>query len=233
MSRCVVLFFAALALCAARDPVQSGLHSKLAVLLRFDQPYPARLFDSMQAETERILLPTGIPVAWLHAGESEDNVSYTDIVVVDVHGKCSADAPATSHLRPYRRVDTELGSTNVTDGAILPYGAINCDRVGSLLGPALREAGEQLREEVLGRALGRVLAHELRHMLLQLRGHSRGGIGKGYYSTEDLISPEIRFTVKDVLSLEQFWQSISGGGAEATSSGSATGSSGLPQRGGS
>ena len=55
--------------------------------------------------------------------------------------------------------------THVSDGNVLPFSEVECDKIASSIRPEMSKSQWHDRDSVLGRAMGRVLAHELYHML--------------------------------------------------------------------
>jgi hypothetical protein len=112
--------------------------------------------------------------------------------VVDLNGICAlpvgyaaGNAPAAS--------GNSLATTNVTDGHVLPFSAVNCAALSRVLAPALlRDAGAQ-RDFLYGRAMARVVAHELYHVLMRTTEHGRAGIARGCFSVEDLVAERFEF----------------------------------------
>jgi len=77
-----------------------------------------------------------------------------------------------------------LGVTYASDGEILSFGKINCDRVKQSIVRVLAEGRRS--DAVLGRALGRVVAHEMFHMLSHSRTHTSQGVTRKALSAADL-----------------------------------------------
>ena len=74
-----------------------------------------------------------------------------------------------------------LGWTHVSDGAILPFSEIDCDRIREFVQKELLYWKPAEREEVLGRAMARVVAHELYHIFANTPHHGSDGVAKAAY----------------------------------------------------
>jgi len=86
-------------------------------------------------------------------------------------GDCRLDA------RQIRRTDSgPLAFAHASEGHILPFMEVLCDRVRATIRPVLW--GDQFRrtDELFGRALARVMAHELYHILGRRAGTATQGL---------------------------------------------------------
>lgn len=90
-----------------------------------------------------------------------------------------------------------LAYTHSTDGQILPFIEVPCDRVRSSIRPVIWGGDARQSNFLLGRALGRVMAHEFYHVLAKTSRHGRTGIAKHSLSAAELISDELRFAEAD------------------------------------
>jgi hypothetical protein len=90
-----------------------------------------------------------------------------------------------------------LAFTFTTDGRILPFGEVKCDRLRDSIKTAMSGADYKQGNQLLGRAMGRVLAHELYHMLAQSKGHAKGGVARESLSARQLIAEQLDFSDHD------------------------------------
>ena len=74
----------------------------------------------------------------------------------------------------------------MVDGKVLPFAAVDCDRIRSLLGTALSYSRSQA-SSLMGRAMARVLAHEIYHILADTTKHTSHGVTKRQFGTDDLL----------------------------------------------
>jgi hypothetical protein len=86
-----------------------------------------------------------------------------------------------------------LGWTYVSDGAILPYGDVDCDRIRLFIQMGLLGVPARQREQAYGRAVGRVVAYELYHILTRNPRHGSVGVGKAAYTVRDLLGDRFVF----------------------------------------
>jgi hypothetical protein len=90
----------------------------------------------------------------------------------------------------------------VSDGQILPFTDVACDRVRDFLQAGLLTFPVEDREQKYGRALGRVLAHELYHIFANTLRHGSVGVAKESYSVLDLLSDDFQFQAKETRMLQ-------------------------------
>ena len=110
-----------------------------------------------------------------------------NLVVVTFHGTCI--------MEPIPFLYDERGPlafTYSSDGNVLPFGEVACDKVRSSIGKAMWGGDYRRSDTLLGRALARVLAHELYHMLAHTPEHAKTGLARHDLSGSDLISDELR-----------------------------------------
>ena len=100
-------------------------------------------------------------------------------------------------------LDTTLGWTEISDGAILPFIHVDCERVRTFLQTTLLGYRPQDRERAYGRALGRVLAHELYHVYGDTPKHTARGVAKEKYSVADLLAADFQFHQKQTRALRE------------------------------
>jgi hypothetical protein len=102
------------------------------------------------------------------------------MVVLTMSGRCAMDAfPVIPD-----ELGLPLGMTYSSDGEILPFGKIDCDRVRESVKRVVN--GGRRDDAILGRALGRVVAHEMYHMLSHSKTHTRAGVTSKSLSPSDL-----------------------------------------------
>ena len=146
----------------------------LTVVYQFDGLYSARSFAELKQELASILKDTNIRVDWRERNQVGSSESFDNLVVVKFRGVCQIDAASDSDPQP-----GPLAFTHRSDGVILPFSEVECDRVRS----SLRRVRSDI---VFGRALARVLAHELYHVLAGTETHSPQGITQRALTGSDL-----------------------------------------------
>src|SRR5207248_11156110 len=97
-----------------------------------------------------------------------------------------------------------LGRTHVTDGQVLPFSEVNCDRIRAFLSQALIPLAPQDRNEAFGRAVARVLAHELYHIITRTAHHGSSGVARAAYTVPELMAGDFYFEKADLRALGLF-----------------------------
>jgi len=166
--------------------------SDLTVVLDFQGARSERAILEMQREVGTILKASGVQLEWRTRSEASRE-SFNDLVLVRFSGTC--DLGIASQGLGKRG---PLGSTFISDGSMLPFAEIACDRVGDAVRSAMSGDDFEMADVLLGRALGRVLAHEVVHMLSKSGEHGRAGVAKTSLSGSQLIAPELRLGAADL-----------------------------------
>ena len=171
--------------------------TRMAVYYSFQSSSPAAVVTEMQAELDRILSPMGLNVAWRDLAAHRDAEDFQQLVVFQFHGHCSFDrelAPNDSVEDPSGQA---LARTELTNGRVLPFGVVDCDRLRRFIAPALKPFSPEARNAALGRAIARVSAHEIYHMLTQSEAHGAEGIARSSHSRANLTGPMFAFGPKE------------------------------------
>jgi hypothetical protein len=180
----------------ARSPKSLDQRSgpPLTIVLDFRGPYASRSVEEMEREVENILRGAGRPIEWRSWDQATHSV-FDELAVVRFDGSCG--------VPPWPQGPAEngpLGFTYISDGIILPFSNIACERIASSVSTVLRREPAQA-EMIFGRAMGRVVAHELVHMLLRSAAHSHSGITQPALSENDLTCETLELSPKDLLLL--------------------------------
>ena len=115
-----------------------------------------------------------------------------ELALITFEGRCD-----TAISTPTGKRGGPLGWTHVSDGQILPFTNLACDRVRELIQPSLVTSRPEARAAMYGHALGRVLAHELYHIFAKTGHHANCGVAKESYSMWDLVEGDFRFEDKE------------------------------------
>ena len=192
--RCLPL---ALPLCAPCLAAPEDVPPAVTVYTQFEQTYSAPTLDEMKRETAAIMGPLGLDFAWRSLGVVRGNEVSAELVVVTFKGDCE--------MKPWEGIDrgesSALGWTHISDGAVLPFSDVDCDKIRSFIGPELRTVDPKQREFVYGRAMGRVLAHELFHVFTNATHHGSWGVAKASYTARDLVAEHFEFEARDTKAL--------------------------------
>jgi hypothetical protein len=169
----------------------------LAIYYGFDAPPSAAVVTEMQVEMDRIFADGGLRLAWRALGAPRRGEDFPGIVVFQFRGICSFDHfPVAIELQP-QPVGQPLAKTDVTNGQVLPFGAVDCDRLRIFIAPALKSLSPEEMNAGLGRAIARVAAHEIYHMLTESEGHARHGIARASHTRAELTAPTFVFAPKE------------------------------------
>ncbi len=169
----------------------------------FQQPPPNAVRDAMRDELTKIMSPIGLAFQWSSLAENKGNQLSAQVAVIHFIGHCDGVSSAPSN--PQYGV---LGWTDMTDGAVLPFSDIDCDRIGGFLRADLLGRPREEQEEAFGRAVGRVLAHELYHIFLNTPRHGSQGVAKPYYTPQELLSKSFQFEQKECDELRRYWSEL-------------------------
>jgi hypothetical protein len=161
----------------------------IALYTHFDHPAPQGVSEALQDELENIMQPIGMNFEWRSLHGVRGNEVSVELAVLTFKGHCDV-AGLTGRSDPNPGA---LGWTHVSDGVILPFSDIDCDRIRSFVQRDLLSIRTPDREEAFGRALGRVLAHELYHIFANTSRHGSCGVGKSAYTVSELLAEEFQF----------------------------------------
>jgi hypothetical protein len=180
--------------------VASRVHA-LTLLLQVEQPASDRVLSEVKRELDAVLKDTGIVSDLRLFDQMTPYQEFGDLVVVRLRGECKLDA------RPVRRPDGPLAFAHTSDGQVLPFMEVMCDRIKGTIRPIMW--GDQFRraDELLGRAMARVMAHELYHILGQTCEHGDSGIAKHSLTGRQLIADTLNFESKEVQRIQSVTQS--------------------------
>jgi len=164
----------------------------ITLYMQFQQAPPDGVLQALQDEVESIMEPIGLRFEWRDLAKTGGHEVSAELAVITFKGRCD-----TAGLISRGKFEGALGWTHVSDGQILPFTDVSCDRVREFVGPVLLTYGtEEDREDKYGRALGRVLAHELYHIFANTTRHGTG-VAKESYNVQDLLSDDFQFQARE------------------------------------
>jgi hypothetical protein len=169
--------------------------ARVAVVLDFEQKQStSEVVNSLRSETAAVLRDSGLMLEWPTVAESSSRQDLGEVVVFKMRGKCIMDS--------FPPVPDELGLplaiTHSSDGEILSFGAVDCDRVRSVLKGTMVGRDYARGDSLLGRALGRVMAHEMYHMLARTSAHAGEGVTRECLSAKELIRERLMLSDKSL-----------------------------------
>ncbi len=190
-----VLVGLACALPASGTDPRSTKPSNITLLLKFDSDHSEQSIGEMKRELSKIMKETGIRFDFRMMSEIDQYPSFNGLVIVKFKGRCRMEPlPALLDERG------PLAFTHTSDGEVLPFSEVACDRVRSSVTSALWGGSDRKNADLLfGRALGRVLAHELYHIVANTGKHgTRGSVVQTSLSGAQLISDRLSLHDADV-----------------------------------
>jgi len=163
----------------------------ITVYTQFEHASSEVLVQVMREELEAIMRPLGLEFTWRDLQSSSGNEVSVELVVVSFKGTCRMSGSLLSNGET-----GALGWTHISDGAILPFSDVDCDKIRRFISSQVRALDSGKQEIVYGRAIGRVLAHELYHVFTNTTRHASWGVAKAFYTAHDLVSDGFRFEEK-------------------------------------
>jgi len=180
----------------AADP-QTAKSPNITLLLRFDSEHSDRSIEEMKRELGSIMKGTGIQLDFRMMSELDQHPTFNDLVVVKFRGHCRMELSAAPMMLDERG---PLAFTHTSDGDVLPFSEVACDRIRSSVSSAMWGAEDRKNGDILlGRALGRVVAHELYHIVAKTGKHgTRGSVAQTSLSGAELIGEKLALHDDDV-----------------------------------
>jgi hypothetical protein len=167
----------------------------ITIYTSFEHELSDTVAKAFESELASIMKPVGLEIEWRSLDDSNDNRVAAEIVVLTVHGNCDAQSQA-----PFQPHSAGLGWTHLSDGQILPFAEVDCDRMRALMQRNLFRLPASGRAAAFGRAMARVTAHELYHILARTMSHGTG-ISKPAYSAQELLGNEFVFDSRETKAL--------------------------------
>ena len=154
----------------------------------FQKPAPPTVRHALQDEVESLMGPIGRHFVWRSISGVQGNEVSSELAVLTFKGNCTVGNLAPKEVNP-----GALGWTHVSDGAILPFSDIDCDRIRGFVQKELLYRKVADREEIFGRAVARVVVHELYHIFANTPHHGSDGVAKAAYTVQELLADEFQF----------------------------------------
>jgi hypothetical protein len=162
----------------------------VTVLVDFEKPHSDVSMIALREELRQLLQPAGIAIDVMLKSEMPVSPQFAELVVFHMKGSCTINvAPVDlSNASDDRRW---LGMTYTSDGQILHFGAVQCDRIRRCLQQVTVGRSLEQRQVEYGNALGLVVAHEICHMVIGAKTHTKDGLTKESLSARDLLDGEL------------------------------------------
>jgi hypothetical protein len=179
---CAVLLF--LVVCANLLQASKTTPTKLTVIFDINERDAASVLPFVQQEVNNLFLFRDLAIDWRTRSSVQLGEVWSDVVLVKFRGDCRLDAtpePAGDERGPY-------AWTHVTNGEVLPFSEISCDRVRKNVKSAIHGGAYERADQLMGRALGRVLAHELIHVITGSCEHDQTGVMRHALRPDELVA---------------------------------------------
>ena len=159
--------------------------TSITVLFDFDQVHSQASFEAMKMELRTLMGNTGIAVEPQLKSELRDHAVFPRLVLFKMKGACTMNALPIGALSDERG---PLAMTYTSNGQLLPFGEVECDRVRESLQRTLGRGNPEAKQSAYGTALGRVVAHEMYHMIAGSKLHTKTGLTKESLSSQELLA---------------------------------------------
>ncbi len=179
------------------------LRSPLTVLMDFEAPHGDASVDELAAlrsSLGELLGPSGYVVDVQLKADLPDNAQFGQLVVFKMKGSCRLNPMPTAFF------PDELGplaSAYTSDGKVLHFGEVQCDRVRRCVQRILGFNASVKSQQAYGSALAVVIAHEVYHMLGNEKSHTSKGLTKPSLSAEELTGGNLVLPPSALSSLEK------------------------------
>jgi hypothetical protein len=185
--RCVCLLVSLSTLCECASNVKPSL----TVLVDFENPHSDISLQAMRLNLGQILNPAGIAVDVELKSDLPPDPQFADLVIFKMKGSCSMNA----RPMPIGALSDERGPLAMayaSDGEILHFGEVECDRLRHSLIRILGPAATPKSQIALGRAMAKVIAHEIYHMVGNAKDHTHHGLTKTSLSGDELLDGKLK-----------------------------------------
>ncbi|MEZ5356470.1 MAG: hypothetical protein R2762_27875 [Bryobacteraceae bacterium] len=191
--RCCAYLKLGLILCASAV----GASERTTVFFDFRGAVSTPVYEEMKRELTRLFDGGSRRFAWKRLEEASELGPLPDLAVLRLTGDCRMPPawPAMDERGP-------LAWTHISEGSILTFGGVNCERLRAAVATALWGGDRGRADIMLGRALGRVAAHELVHMFARTKTHSAQGLARTGLTAAELVSDNGGFSPEDLHRLD-------------------------------
>jgi hypothetical protein len=165
------------------DPGQS-----VTVLVDFEKPYSTASIDALRGELQTLFASSGLKIDVRLKSELPPGSEFNQLVVFKMKGACSMLPMPVGALSDERG---PLAMTYSSDGELLHFGEVECDRVRQSVQRVVGKGYPEKRQAALGMALAVVMAHEMYHMMANAKAHTGHGITKHSLSAEEMLAGEL------------------------------------------
>ncbi len=178
----------------------SPTNPPLTVLMDYDSPHSEASLRSLRQGLSQLLNPGGMNVSVALKADLPPNPQFGQLVVFKMKGSCSM-SPA--HVNRAAEQHGPLALAYTSDGQVLHFGEVECDRVRYTLQRILGHGGSTKNQETYGSALAVVIAHEVYHMLGNAVHHTHEGLTKPALSAYELTDPDLSMPPGAIATIRQ------------------------------
>jgi hypothetical protein len=162
--------------------------ARFTLLVQFENPVPELTLSKIRTELSSVMRHSGINFEVQRFSDITPHQEFQQLAVVRVRGECRMSA------LPVRRTEGALAFAHTSDGQVLPFMDVLCDRIRGSIRTAMWGEHYRRADEMMGRAMARVIAHELYHIIGNTCSHGHSGITKHALTGEQLIADELEFS---------------------------------------
>jgi len=170
----------------------------ITLVVQYETKPAAAAVEAMQTELGQLLGKADRRIEWKLASELKPGESVSELVMVKFKGSCKMET--VPQLLDERG---PLAVTHVSDGEVLPYSVVLCDKVRVAARSAMHGGQVAKGNELMGRAMARVLAHELYHIAGHTQQHTHSGVTQRALSGAQLIADRLDFDENGLSVLHQ------------------------------
>ena len=152
------------------------------------QPNVSKLSIAVLEQELAAIPDLDLNLTWLRSENLTTGIELDRPIQVRLAGRCNlAGAPERASRQP-----GPYAWAHVSDGHVLPFIQVDCDRIRNALFSTMWGEDFQHRDFLLGRALARIIAHELHHVVNREVHHSQEGLAQPALTAASLIRGDAR-----------------------------------------
>jgi hypothetical protein len=194
--------FLAVVLAAVPSLHSAPVAPSLTVVLDYELPHLRSSFDAISSELQTIMRGAGLSLKVEDKAALGPNSQFGTLVIFKMSGHCDATPIPMEALSDERG---PLAMAYTSDGEILPFGEVKCDRVRRSLQRSLGQGMPSGRDRMAyGSALGKVMAHEIYHMLAHEPHHTKTGLTKEALSSHELLDRGVALPKNALAEIRQY-----------------------------
>lgn len=188
--------------CSAASASPPRVAPPLTVLIDFEAPHSDTSLKALSDSLNKLLSPGGISVNVQLKADLPLNPQFGQLVVFKMKGSCSLNPLPSAAKSPMADIGP-LASAFTSDGEVLHFGEVQCDRVRRSLQRIPGFSRSLKNQQAYGSALAIVIAHEVYHMLGNATQHTRDGLTKSELSASELFDSRLILSPSAVSTLRR------------------------------